>query len=597
MNQENFIHSNEFNDNQSQINIHHSNDHSNDHPEECHLSLEPGVGDLDDDRLTSQIPDPGIAILFDEIGYQVTNAPTLLGRCRCKKPHTLTLLSGISGYFRYGELVALMGGSGAGKSILLDLLALRKSLNDVTGTILVDGKIRTGLNTQDAAYVLQTDVTLANLTVFETLMFAARFRMPESYSDADLKGLVQSLLRELRLEEVAHSRVGSSLNRGISGGEMRRLAIAESLMTNPRMLFLDEPTSGLDSSAAYGVARLLRKLSRTRNQVIVCSIHQPSPQLFALFDKVVLLSKSSDGIGRLAYLGPTSTMAQYFADRGHPVPPDYNLADFAVELATSRLGWRAPVQPTGPLKQSTLSAVNLWQSIAAADPVLDDHDHQAAAPPDLPALWASSPEGLHLKAHLSELRPQDPAALVLAEEPVRYSSTFYHQFSTFTKRAYVDSFRDSGFFFRRIIKVHVIGFLIVTLYTQLSLDTAPDIQNMISLLFFLMLSGFLMAQVFLPVFMATRPLTSREREARLYGASAHFLGTLASSLPVEMINGMVFLTYVYWICGLRTDAAAFFTMLTIFVITSLWLDAFVMAISASSPNPEVSIAILPVLYV
>lgn len=254
---------------------------------------------------------------------------------------TRALLSGVSGVLYYGELVALMGGSGCGKSTLLDVLALRKDLKQMTGTLLHDGHQRTGLNTQDAAYVLQTDVALSTLTVFETLMFAARFRMPRGTPRRELEGLVNSLLRELRLQDVAHTRVGSTTVRGISGGEMRRLAIAEALISNPRMIFLDEPTSGLDSAAAFGVGKLLRRLSRTRNQAVICSIHQPSPQLFALFDKVVLLSKGEDGIGRVAYVGRASALSSYLSSIGCNPPLNYNIADFAVEISTARNRWGA----------------------------------------------------------------------------------------------------------------------------------------------------------------------------------------------------------------------------------------------------------------
>ncbi|MDP2438878.1 MAG: ATP-binding cassette domain-containing protein [archaeon] len=530
-----------------------------------------------------------IAVLFDNLGYCVTQEGPFLGRCR-GKPKTTALLEGISGYFCYGELVALMGGSGAGKSTLLDMLALRKDSKCVTGTILFDGKLRTGLNTQDAAYVLQTDVTLANLSVYETLMFAARFRMPQSYGHEDLRRLVDSLLRELRLEEVKDSRVGSPLNRGISGGEMRRLAIAEGLMTNPRLLFLDEPTSGLDSSAAYGVAKLLRRLSRTRNQVIICSIHQPSPQLFNLFDKAVILSKGSDKVGRVAYLGPVAHFQPYITAQGYPVPPDYNIADFAVELATSLQRWRAP-EPTVAGGSST---VEIWKAI-----VQEEHDASAADQgpgPDMSELWHQSAEGRAVKDAVTGQLPSSLDDAVLADEPVRYSSTLWHQFYTFTMRAYYDCFRDPGFFFRRIVKVHVIGFLIATLYTQLSVSSAIDIQNTVSLLFFMMITTFLMAQVFLGVFLGTRPLTTREREARLYGAFAQFMGTLASSLPLETINGFIFFTYVYWICGLRADPSAYFSMVALYLVVSLWMNSMVMFVSSVSPNAEVAITILPVMY-
>lgn len=132
-----------------------------------------------------------------------------------------------------------MGASGAGKSTLLDLLADRKRSGVASGYILMDGQPRTPWFNRSSAYVLQNDLHIATLTVIETVRFAARVRMPEGTSEAQREARVQLLLSLMTLSHVSNSRVGDSMNRGISGGEAKRLSIAVEMVSLPGLIFLD----------------------------------------------------------------------------------------------------------------------------------------------------------------------------------------------------------------------------------------------------------------------------------------------------------------------------------------------------------------------
>ena len=112
--------------------------------------------------------------------------------------------------------------------------------------------------------------------------------------------------------------------RGISGGEKRRLAFASEIITNPSIFFCDEPTSGLDSFMASSVMESMKKLAR-QGKTIICTIHQPSSEIFQSFDKLCLLAE-----GRLAYLGNLSGATEFFASQCMILPPNYNPADFYI---------------------------------------------------------------------------------------------------------------------------------------------------------------------------------------------------------------------------------------------------------------------------
>ncbi len=154
--------------------------------------------------------------------------------------------------------------------------------------------------------VLQNDYLLPNLTVRETLRFAADLRLPRSMREADKSARVEEVILELGLKECANTRIGSDLVRGVSGGEKRRVSVAVQLLTDPSLLFLDEPTTGLDSFSALNLMEALVKLAR-QNRTIIVSIHQPRSDIFRLFDSVLLLSR-----GQPIYFGPRRRMVKYF---------------------------------------------------------------------------------------------------------------------------------------------------------------------------------------------------------------------------------------------------------------------------------------------
>lgn len=536
------------------------------------------------------------ALVFQDLGYKVSSSKWKRnGRCL---PSRVTkekiVIEGVTGCLHYGEVVALMGGSGAGKSSLLDLLACRKDPKNMLGDIRYDGRHRRRLHSNDAGYVVQSDMALANLTVFETLMFAAKFRLR---CDKEQKtNIINQLLQELRLTHTADTRVGSSLNRGISGGEFRRLAIAESLITSPKMLFLDEPTSGLDSSSAMVVVSLLRQLAQTRNQLIVVSIHQPSQALMELFDTVIVLSKSSvDRVGRVAYMGPVASLPQYPPSVGYPVPAYFgaNALEFLMEVSTRN---------------------NVSETSDAA--MLNSGDKQWVCPNvDLTTIWPESGAGQRNREQVAELiqsfeqmprrntkREKDLEANRTSEEPVvpeepeaQYPTSRWNQITTFSHRVWLNMIRDPGFLFARFGIAHVIGLFLSSLYARLSTDD-QGLQNTVSCIFFMLLIAIVMAEVFLPMWIVERPLVSRERQSRLYSSSAVVLGSVIPNLPVEIFNYVTFATYVYWIIGLRINAYYWFCWVVNYVGNGFLLTFLMMLTSAISPTQEVALALSPIIF-
>lgn len=135
----------------------------------------------------------------------------------------------------------------------------------------------------------QEDVLLGTLTVRETIAYSAHLRLPTSMTKEEVSGIVEGTIMEMGLLDCADRVIGNWHLRGISGGEKKRLSIGLEILTRPCLLFLDEPSSGLDSASAFFVIQTLRNVARD-GRTVISSIHQPSSEVFALFDDLFLLS-------------------------------------------------------------------------------------------------------------------------------------------------------------------------------------------------------------------------------------------------------------------------------------------------------------------
>ncbi|KAI9137916.1 hypothetical protein BKA69DRAFT_1127772 [Paraphysoderma sedebokerense] len=253
------------------------------------------------------------SLMFRDITYQIGNKE---------------ILYGIQGAVKPGEVMAIMGASGAGKSTFLDILARRNKTGTVSGEIYVNGKaLADNEFKRIIGFVDQEDTLMGTLTVEETIMYSALLRLPRDMSFEAKRTRVRDTMMELGILRIANSRIGSPGSRGISGGEKRRVSIACELVTSPSIIFLDEPTSGLDSYNAYNVVECLVNLARNYNRTVVFTIHQPRSNIYALFDHLVLLSR-----GKMVYSGPAQTAVDHFAKLGFECPVGFNIADYLIDL-------------------------------------------------------------------------------------------------------------------------------------------------------------------------------------------------------------------------------------------------------------------------
>eukprot|EP00586_Coscinodiscus_wailesii_P011722 CAMPEP_0172513710 /NCGR_PEP_ID=MMETSP1066-20121228/254574_1 /TAXON_ID=671091 /ORGANISM="Coscinodiscus wailesii, Strain CCMP2513" /LENGTH=472 /DNA_ID=CAMNT_0013294091 /DNA_START=61 /DNA_END=1480 /DNA_ORIENTATION=+ len=250
-----------------------------------------------------------------------------------KKKEGRQLLTNVWGCVPKREMTAIMGPSGAGKTSLLNILAGRIRSG---GSVTVSSHVRlnkyvvdpTKINVRkQIAFVTQDDSLFVTSTPRECIRFSAKLRLPRDTTNEEIESLTSRILEELDLTSCADSCVGGGLMTGLSGGERRRTSVGVELVVKPAVVFLDEPTSGLDSFAAEQLVNVLKKVANAGSAVLL-TIHQPSSDVFSSFDHLILLHS-----GRIMYEGSVDVVPSVFAERGFPLPANFNPADWIMKIA------------------------------------------------------------------------------------------------------------------------------------------------------------------------------------------------------------------------------------------------------------------------
>ncbi|KAL1643823.1 hypothetical protein SLS61_009139 [Didymella pomorum] len=286
-----------------------------------------------DNAISLRDVDP-VSVRLDHLSVSVDESPNAFATLFTKRKaptshsHAKNILDDVSADLPCGTLTAIIGGSGSGKTSLLNQMSGRMKGNRIStsGRTLFNGS--EDISSIKSAYVIQQDILLPTLTVRETLTYAAQLRLPSSVTQAERKQLVEEVIAELSLKEAAETRIGNHAHKGCSGGEKRRTSLGVQLLSNPSLLWLDEPTTGLDSTSAFQVVKTLQNLAR-QGRTIIVTIHQPRSEIWSLFDNVILLTRGSP-----AYAGSAKDCLDYFAKLGHEMPPFTNPAEHLIDVVS-----------------------------------------------------------------------------------------------------------------------------------------------------------------------------------------------------------------------------------------------------------------------
>jgi ABC-type multidrug transport system ATPase subunit len=434
----------------------------------------------------------------------------------------LQVLDGVSGAARAGRLCAVLGGSGSGKTSLLDVIAQRKETGEWSGRVELDGREVTGPEWRRAVgYVTQQDRLLSSSTVHEVLAFSALMRTPHK-SAAEVEARIAGVLSELSLAHRRDARIGNEAARSLSGGELRRVSIAQELVADAQLLLLDEPTSGLDSSSAFDVVELLRELA-LRGRIVLATLHQPSSKMCELFGDLIVM-----GRGRVCFSGEWAQLVPHLQGLGFEVPHYYSPAEVMLDLTMTeeslRRLWASPEpHPASTIKQEQ--------------------------PPPLPLSASSS-----LASFPSSASPPSFAVQTQAQAPLAL------QCRLLWLRSFQQFIRNELLLVSEICQYIMLGLLIAFIYGKFPETLAQGSFDRISCIFFV-----LTTIVFVPSFTQVTisaedfPLLKKESAAGWYSVLSHTVSKIATVWPFEFLLMMLFVICFYFICGFQLTWSCFWT--------------------------------------
>lgn len=501
----------------------------------------------------------GKTLSFFNLTYSVTEATGPFAKCRKNAIKIKTLLHGIEGYAEPFRMIALMGASGAGKTTLLDVLAQRKTGGITVGSIMVDGKLKDSYYNRLVGYVEQTNVFLPTQTVVETIEFNARMRLPKDLPESEKKRRIQEVLRSVELSHVASRPVGTPETGGLSPELRKKLSIACELVADPAILFLDEPTSGLDSQAAENVMKAARSVCNSGVPVI-CTIHQPSAELFLMFDSLLCLKPGGETI----YFGELGKNAQtvlnYFGRFGLTCEARRNPADFVLDCSGAGI---QSSDLTNPISQ--FQAAQAWKQSAE---------------------FREANERLAVEAREAARSKGGPSATGFNSP---YAISLLDQLKLSVGRAFKNKFRQPQVNRIYIVTYGIMGIILGSLYFQLGEEQVIDARNRIALIYFMIVFSALGAIAAIPGLILQRAVYYREKPAFLRPV-AYFIATVLSELPVVMLSSLMMGLIVYFSVGMNLQEEGLHLLIfcILYVIACTSCVAFAMAIASAVATTEVA---------
>ncbi|XP_009765624.1 pleiotropic drug resistance protein 3 [Nicotiana sylvestris] len=494
------------------------------------------------------LPFEPLSLVFQDVQYYVDTPVTMkeLGFTQ----NRLQLLSDITGALRPGILTALMGVSGAGKTTLLDVLAGRKTSGYVEGEIKIGGypKVQETF-ARVSGYCEQTDIHSPQITVEESVIFSAWLRLHPQIDSKTKYEFVKEVLETIELDGIKDMLVGMPGVSGLSTEQRKRLTIAVELVANPSIIFMDEPTTGLDARSAAIVMRAVKNVADT-GRTIVCTIHQPSIDIFEAFDELILLKTG----GRMIYWGHlgrnSCKMIEYFEGiSGVPkIKNNYNPATWMLEVTSTSSEAEITIDFAEVYKNSALHKNN------------DELVKKLSFPP-------AGSKDLHF--------------------PTRFSQNGWGQFKTCFWKQYWSYWRSPSYNLMRSLHMLFASLVFGLLFWDKGkkLDNQQSVFSVFGAMFTAVIfCGINNSSSVLPYVTTERSVLYRERFAGMYASWAYALAQVAIEIPYLLAQALAFTVITYPMIGYYWSAYKVFWYFYSMFCTLLYFTYLGMMLVSMTPN-------------
>lgn len=453
-----------------------------------------------------------------------------------QKPKPVAILKSVSFVAKSGQILAIVGPSGTGKSTLLRIISGRVKDEDYNpnSVSINDHQITSPAQLRKiCGFVAQEDNLLPLLTVKETFLFTAKFRL-KGIDAKEREERVEALMQELGLLHVSDSFVGDEENRGISGGERKRVSIGVDMIHDPPILLLDEPTSGLDSTSALQVIELLSIMAKSKQRTVVLSIHQPSYRILHHISNFLILSH-----GSVVHNGSIELLEETIGNLGMQIPLQLNVLEFAMEVIKT-------------LEDSHSRSTS-------------DH-HSNGTESKEPYSYLSLPEIEHDQT----------------KNMGDYFSNLY-EIMFLCSRFWKIIYRTKQLLLARTLQALVGGFGLASVYMKVRKDEEGVAERLG--LFAFSLSFLLSSTVeALPIYLQERRVLMKEASRGAYKVSSYMIANTIVFLPFLFAVAILFAVPMYWLVGLNPSAAAFAFFTFVVWLIVLMASSLVLFLSAVSPD-------------
>ncbi|KAF1956886.1 hypothetical protein CC80DRAFT_412238 [Byssothecium circinans] len=480
------------------------------------------------------------------------------------KPPVRTLLDDFSGCIKPGEMLLVLGRPGAGCSTLLKVLGNQRfGYKDITGDVTYGGTSSEEMRKRFRSEVLynpEDDLHYATLKVKDTLRFALKTKTPGKGSRNDgesrnhyVKEFLRVISKLFWIEHTMDTKVGNEFVRGVSGGEKKRVSIAEAMVTKASVQSWDNSTRGLDASTALEYVQSLRSFTNMANISTSVALYQAGESLYSLFDKVALIHE-----GRCCYFGPTDNAVKYFKNLGFHQPERWTSADFIISVTDEherhfKDGYedRTP-RSTAQLAKAFVDSQQYQDNLAEIE---------------------------EFERETQRMSEERQAAMTKATKKKNFTLPFHKQVTACTVRQFKVMIGDQqslagkwgGILFQAII----VGSLFYNLP-----PTAQGAFPRGGVIFFMLLFNALLALAELTAAFESRPILLKHKSFSFYRPAAYAIAQTVVDVPLVLVQVTIFDIVVYFMAGLQRTASQFFISLLFLWLLTMTMYAFFRAIGA-----------------
>ncbi|TWU72067.1 hypothetical protein ED733_003385 [Metarhizium rileyi] len=481
------------------------------------------------------------------------------------------LIRDFTGVIRPGEMMLVLGRPGAGCSTLLKVLANnRGSYQAIEGDVVYGGITSSKMDKRfrgEAVYNAEDDQHMPSLTVGQTLKFSLLTKT-KKHERGNIDLIVDSFLKMFAMSHTKDTLVGDAFTRGVSGGERKRVSIAETLATKSTVTCWDNSTRGLDASTAFNYAKSLRIMTDVSDRTTLTTLYQAGEGIYDLMDKVLVIDE-----GRMLYQGPAKEAKQYFVDLGFYCPPRQTTADFLTSVSdVNARHFRQGFEHRCPKTAEELERA--FRQSRAYQVVLDDVNSFEKQVNDTG----------HSDAQTFVNSVRDAKSKTVMKQSV-YTVSLWKQVLACTRREFWLIWGDKTSLYTKLFVIISNGLIVGSLFYNTPSNTSGAFLLGGVAFFSILFLGWLQLSELMKA-VSGRAIISRHSDYAFYRPSAVSLARVLADLPMLIVEVIIFGLIMYFMTGLDLSAGKFFIYLLFVYVTTICLTALYRMFAAVSPTMD-----------